>query len=81
MSVSLSFTLPHAVPVSNFNDNAGTAILDVLIPPYDDASGRECTYYRAEHTGGAWVRLVPCNPGDQFRIMRGTLVSPYSYSK
>ncbi|CAM9628766.1 unnamed protein product [Ascophyllum nodosum] len=59
----------------------GTAILDVLIPPYDDASGRECTYYRAEHTGGAWVRLVPCNPGDQFRIMRGTLVSPYSYSK
>ncbi|CAM9618505.1 unnamed protein product [Ectocarpus sp. 12 AP-2014] len=29
----------------------GTAILDVLIPPYDEYSGRDCTYYRPEYAG------------------------------
>lgn len=57
---------------------AGTAILDVLIPPYDEACGRDCTYYRPEHStaGGGQVRLVPCSPGDEFRVVRGEFVSP-----
>lgn len=63
----------------------GTAILDVLIPPYDEDSGRDCTYYRPVYTnaagaaagGGGGVMLVPCSPGDEFRVVRGEFVSPY----
>eukprot|EP00903_Cladosiphon_okamuranus_P012342 g11571.t1 len=61
----------------------GTAILDVLIPPYDEASGRDCTYYRpvypnaAAGGGGGGVRLVPCSPGDEFRVVRGEFISPH----
>ncbi|CAN0380005.1 unnamed protein product, partial [Laminaria digitata] len=45
----------------------GTAILDVLIPPYDESSGRDCTYYRSEKKAGTEVNLIPCPPGDSFR--------------
>lgn len=55
----------------------GTAILDVLIPPYDESSGRDCTYYRAEQRAGAEVNLIRCSPGDSFRVVRGYSVPPF----
>lgn len=74
---------PTAPPPSIYPE-PGTAILDVLIPPYDEASGRDCTYYRpvypnaaAAAGGGGGVRLVPCSPGDEFRVVRGEFISPY----
>lgn len=31
--------------IHSFETDQWTAVLDILIPPYDDASGRDCTYY------------------------------------
>lgn len=58
-------------------NSSGTAILDVLIPPYDEGAGRDCTYYRPEANEAAGVRLVPCSPGNHFRVVRGDFVPPF----
>lgn len=34
--------------LSPVTTKSGVAILDVLIPPYDELRGRDCTYYRAD---------------------------------
>lgn len=91
---------PFLTPSKNSEHTTGAAILDVLIPPYDEACGRDCTYYRAEDAdeaeagagaeagararaeagaggGAARVRLVPCSPGDNFRVMNGEFVTPF----
>jgi len=45
---------PTADNVHEFTALAPTALFDVIAPPYDDACGRSCSYYRY----GSTVALV-----------------------
>lgn len=57
------------------------AFFDILSPPYDPHSGRDCTYYRLEgdlHDGGGCA-LVPMNPvgfGMETQAYRGPTFRP-----
>lgn len=48
----------------------GAAVLDVLVPPYND-DDRDCTYYEI-HGGPGMCRVVPCPVDDSFSCLKGT---------
>lgn len=58
-----SFRAANAAPV-------GVAVLDVILPPYDEAGGRACSYYRVQpHVEPGKVTLLKGEPPEDFEVV------------
>lgn len=90
-----TFTAPEISVLYPYKGNAheftsgeyGAAVLDVLLPPYDEGDNRDCTFYRKgdEEGGGEWpsrqqsggerlahCSLVPIDMPDDFSCVSGS---------
>jgi hypothetical protein len=72
---------PHVTVLYPYEGNAheftagpsGAAVLDVLLPPYDEYHNRDCTYYniclQEVATGPCWI--VPTGQPEDFHCLSG----------
>ena len=68
---------PTFANIHAFRATTHTAVVDVLLPPYDEANGRDCHYFeRAPPDAGGAVRLRASAAPEDLVIRRGTYRGP-----
>ena len=68
---------PRFCNIHAFEAAGECAVLDVLLPPYDDDAGRDCHYFeRAPPDAGGAVRLRASAAPEDLVIRRGTYRGP-----